>query len=71
MCHYGVMSGFANMALYHAWVEALCMDWCCHYGPNFLLFKVDFCWITNEVDYLKQDLIITKEKNKHEILKCP
>ena len=38
------------------------MDWCCHYGPN-CLFKFGFCWITYEVDYLNQNLIITKKKN--------
>ena len=32
-----------------------CMDWCCQYGPN-CLFKVGLCWITYEVDYLKQNM---------------
>ena len=29
------------------------MDWCCQYGPN-CLFKIDLCWITYVVDYLKK-----------------
>ena len=50
------------------WLESdeiltFCMDWCCHYGQN-CLFKFDFCWITNVVDYLNQNLNITKEKEK-------
>ena len=44
---------------------ALCMDWCCQYGPNHL-FKVGFWWIRFEVDYMNKNLIITKK-----ILKCP
>ena len=39
MCHYGGVSGLANMAF--------CMDWCCHYGPNRLFkfgFLLDYIW---------------------------
>ena len=45
----------------HPNLLTFCMDWCCHYGPN-CLFKIGFCWITYEVDYLNQNHIITKTK---------
>ena len=34
-------------------ILTFCMDWCCQYGPN-CLFKIDLCWITYVVDYLKK-----------------
>ena len=36
---------------------------------QFVLFKVGLCWITYEVDYMNQNLTITKEHKN--ILKCP
>ena len=39
----------------------ICVDWCCHYGPNFCS-KLAFCWITYDVDYMNQTSPSQKEK---------